>query len=110
MQMCLHAHSILFSPTGVCVQISVWMQSKLNYSFLGKKPPVENLFGRAASFIIFFFSPAVAPVCSRREVLEILVVGWRCLGSQQKCFILAVTAAPGTRQSPAPTYRAGEGA
>lgn len=42
---CLHEHDILFSP------ISVWIQSKSNYYFLGKRPPVENLFGRAASFI-----------------------------------------------------------
>lgn len=33
------AHDILFSPTGICVQIFIWIQRKLNYSFLGKKLP-----------------------------------------------------------------------
>lgn len=33
------AQDILFSPTGICVQILFWIQRKLNYSFLGKKLP-----------------------------------------------------------------------
>lgn len=53
--MSLRAHDILSSPADFCVQISIWSQRKLNYSFLGIKLPVENLFRRAASVIIVGF-------------------------------------------------------
>lgn len=48
------AHDILFSPTGICVQIFIWIQRKLNYSFLGKKLPAVQESSVIYNYGVFF--------------------------------------------------------